>query len=797
MGAIRYVAGREVRSSWRTIAALTVLVAVGGAVVLTLTAGARRADTAYQRFRDETRASDVSVAPSEFDAEVFDAIERLPQVAGSTRPEFPFVVPAGSGLYPYLEFLAYAQAEERGAPVDVPRVLEGRMPRSDRADEIAIIERFAREADVEVGDTVRFESYEPEQFEALFSSGDAGAPSGPRMSATVTGIIDAPDFVSEREANFLPRAFLTPAFLERYRDSVGIYPGGMTLRLKHGARDVPAFTRAVRALLPNDPALEIQPTTDVSRRIDESIRVLVVALALCAASAALAALVAVGFAISRHVSRAPTDLVTMCSLGMTARERIAASVVAMLPVALGGAALSVVLAFVASPLMPVGIARDAEPDRGLSFDPLVLGVGFLVVALATIALVALTAWRAGTFAARAEHGELPSHSPRRLRRATPIGAPVARPLGVRMALEPGRGATAVPVRSAAVGAVLGVIGLVGTVVFATSLSATLDRPARYGFPWDAVVAGFEGDRADELLSALEDDRRVRALGVLDTGVAIVGQRDVNALAFHAARGQSGPTILAGRAVRTDDDIVLGAGTARELDVDVGNTVTVGPEGRRHRLAVVGLAALPVLDDRSGVDIGAIMSPRRLRSVAPPDSLNHDVLVRWQAGVDVDTANRRLARTADTEVVGARRPAELVNLERVRALPWALAAFLAVVALLAVVHAAISTVRRRLRDLAVLRALGLVDRQLSALVRWQAATFAAIGLVLGIPIGLVAGRFVWHEVATSIGVDATAATPLLPMLLIALAVVAVALIVAAVPARYARRARPAAPLAVRA
>jgi predicted lysophospholipase L1 biosynthesis ABC-type transport system permease subunit len=220
-------------------------------------------------------------------------------------------------------------------------------------------------------------------------------------------------------------------------------------------------------------------------------------------------------------------------------------------------------------------------------------------------------------------------------------------------------------------------------------------------------------------------------------------------------------------------------------------------GTRYRLTVVGVAALPVLDDRSGVDIGAIMSPRRLRSVAPPDSLNHDVLVRWQAGVDVDTANRRLARTADTEVVGARRPAELVNLERVRALPWALAAFLAVVALLAVVHAAISTVRRRLRDLAVLRALGLVDRQLSALVRWQAATFAAIGLVLGIPIGLVAGRFVWHEVATSIGVDDTAATPLLPMLLIALVVVGVALIVAAVPARYARRARPAAPLAVRA
>ena len=122
-------------------------------------------------------------------------------------------------------------------------MLAGRLPHSDRADEIAIIERFADEAGLAVGDRVRFESYGPDQFEDLFSTGDVGVPSGPRMSAVVTGIIDAPDFVSEREANFLPRVFLTPAFLDRYGDSVAIYPGGITLRLRNGDRDVPAFTR--------------------------------------------------------------------------------------------------------------------------------------------------------------------------------------------------------------------------------------------------------------------------------------------------------------------------------------------------------------------------------------------------------------------------------------------------------------------------------------------------------------------------------------------------------------------------
>ena len=142
--------------------------------------------------------------------------------------------------------------------------------------------------------------------------------------------------------------------------------------------------------------------------------------------------------------------------------------------------------------MPVGIASDADPDLGLSFDPLVLGLGFLGIALCVTGLAAVSAWRAGRFAARTEGTDAPPRARRPFRRATPIAAPVARPLGVRMALEPGRGATAVPVRSAALGAVLGVIGVVGTVVFAASLSATVDQPTRFGFPWDAVVAGLRG-----------------------------------------------------------------------------------------------------------------------------------------------------------------------------------------------------------------------------------------------------------------------------------------------------------------
>jgi len=678
--------------------------------------------------------------------------------------------------------------------VDRVRVVDGRLPDFDRAGEIAVVETYAAAAGLSVGDRMKFESYAPDQFEDLFGTGDVDGPEGPRVAATVTGIVDAPDFLGERDASFLPVVFFTPVFHEEHAETIGMYPGGITARLHGGQADVPAFSRAVRALLPDDDELEIQPASDVIGRIADSLRVLVVGLLLSAGCAALTALVAIGFAMSRHLARTPGDLLTMRALGMTSRERIGASAVTMLPVAGGGAVLAVVLAYLASPLMPVGIAREADPDLGLSFDPLVLGVGFVLVALAVVTIAGIAAWRADAVATRLD-GADGSAAPRPIRRATPIAPPVARPLGVRTALDPGRGPTAVPVRAAAIGAVLGVAGLVAAVVFAASLATTVDRPARYGFPWDVIVAGFEGGRAEELIGELRDDERVQDLGVFRTGIAVVGTRDVNVYAMERVAGDPALTIVEGRAVAGDDEVVLGAGTARELGVVVGDTVTVRGSGRRYGLEVSGIAALPLLDDRSGVDIGAVVTPRRLGSVTADGSVNRDVVVGWAPGVDAAVATRQLEEQSGSELFVARLPSDLDNLERVRALPWALAAFLAVVAILAIGHAVVTTVGRRRRDFAVLRTLGFVDRDLSALVRWEGSTFAAIGIVLGVPLGVIVGRVVWDLVATGIGIDPTATTPVLALLVIALATVALTLVAAAVPARRARRVHPATTLAV--
>jgi FtsX-like permease family len=87
-----------------------------------------------------------------------------------------------------------------------------------------------------------------------------------------------------------------------------------------------------------------------------------------------------------------------------------------------------------------------------------------------------------------------------------------------------------------------------------------------------------------------------------------------------------------------------------------------------------------------------------------------------------------------------------QLEDVSVLPLALGGFLALLAVGAVGQALTMAVRRRRRELAVLRTLGLTGRQTRLVVVTQASVLAVIGLALGIPLGLAVGRELWRVVA---------------------------------------------------
>ncbi len=115
---------------------------------------------------------------------------------------------------------------------------------------------------------------------------------------------------------------------------------------------------------------------------------------------------------------------------------------------------------------------------------------------------------------------------------------------------------------------------------------------------------------------------------------------------------------------------------------------------------------------------------------------------------------------------------------------------AAIAAATLAHTLATAIRRRRRNLAILKTLGFDRRQVFATVAWQATTFAAIGVVVGLPLGVAIGRWIWHLFAEQIGVIPEPVTPLPLILLVAPAAVLLANLVAVLPARSGARTRPA-------
>ena len=70
----------------------------------------------------------------------------------------------------------------------------------------------------------------------------------------------------------------------------------------------------------------------------------------------------------------------------------------------------------------------------------------------------------------------------------PSSAPVSAVTGIRFALEPGQGRTAVPVRSALFGTALAVLIVVATLTFGSGLDTLVSHPALYGWNWSYAIS---------------------------------------------------------------------------------------------------------------------------------------------------------------------------------------------------------------------------------------------------------------------------------------------------------------------
>jgi putative ABC transport system permease protein len=144
---------------------------------------------------------------------------------------------------------------------------------------------------------------------------------------------------------------------------------------------------------------------------------------------------------------------------------------------------------------------------------------------------------------------------------------------------------------------------------------------------------------------------------------------------------------------------------------------------------------------------------------------------------------------DPFVLQRSQSSELTNLDGLSNLPNVGAGLLALVAAGTLVHTLATSVRRRRRDFAILRALGFTRRQVRATIAFQATTIIAISLAIGLPLGAMTARWAWRVFAQQLGYVALPIIPLVEVLAVIPIAIVLANVIASVPAGAAARAQP--------
>ncbi|HEY6429393.1 MAG TPA: FtsX-like permease family protein [Acidimicrobiales bacterium] len=391
------------------------------------------------------------------------------------------------------------------------------------------------------------------------------------------------------------------------------------------------------------------------------------------------------------------------------------------------------------------------------------------------------------------------------------GAPPTVLIGVRNALERGRGRRAIPVGSAILGVVLAVAVLCGTAVFGNSLHQLTGTPSQYGQGFDAWFSVNSTGGAGQnlaMVKAIEHQPGITTITAGVGGPVTINGKVVDALAGDSLRGPLAIPLTDGRYAASDNEVVLGSKTLSEVGAHVGSVVHVavpeagGGHGDARPFRVVGTAVLPSDFNSQGLGSGAIFTIGAVTGSSCDNGADHSCvvstvvaangsfLVRVAPDAQGRAALRSLGHAYGNQVNFPTSPTELVNFGEAVDFPLIFGVIVVLFGAATLLHLLLSSLNRRRRDIGLLKSLGLFRRQVALSVAWQTTTMAVIGIVIGVPLGIAAGRAIWNAFADNLGVGTQPAVTASEIALLALGTLVVANLLAVVPAMVAARAKPA-------
>jgi len=767
---------RELTRRWRALVLLGVLAGLAGGLVAAALEGADRTSTSYRRMRTQLRAADVVFFPSQsgmYDADL-TLLDRIPEVEawggfGIVASQLLELPPGGAPIV--LIGADWFSSIERA------KVIEGRLPDPDADDELVVNEAAAasgRELGFGVGSRLTLATTTPAQ--VLANGGqeptDWKTASGPTFPMTVVGVVRQPmngavAFASDE------MAVTGPGWAAKHFDEVPPYFQNAVVRLRRGAADVPAFRAGVARLYGRDD-LTIKDLADDIKRIENSTDLERTGLLLFAAAALIASVVLMGQAFLRSAHAGADAVATLRGMGLSPRALARGLALPHVVTVATATVVTAVTVVGLSGRFPIGLARRLDPDLGVRVRPAYVLGGAVAVGL----LTALASVGAAILVTRSGLRSTGGGRVRMVGAASRLGAPVPVAVGASLALDQPAHPGSAQVRPALVAGIGAVLGVVGAFTLVGGIDDALTHPARSGINWNVGVDGADAAAA----ARLRDDPRVRDLALARRVASQVDGRDAPVYAVEPLKGAMDVTVLRGRTPQGPDEVLLGARTAKVLGRSIGDEVRVGTGDGRSRVVGIGLL---IQTAHGAFDEGALVSPAAFDARYQSSDPERILLL----GVPRESDRQQLiGEILGTGLLAYEPPPvpDVSNLANVRRLPYLLAGFLMVLGLGAATHALLTVSRRRRKELAVLRAIGLTPGQTGASVAWQAVVVACIALAFGGPLGLIAGRQAWRTVAEA--VPLVYVGPLDPGLLLLAVPVATAglLLLALAPARRAAR-----------